>query len=71
MNAAAGVLNSNETAAELTLFFTALSKDNVIAKLRPYRVQESHFLKSDLTRAVSRVRLYESPSLRIASACVG
>ena len=37
----------------------------------PYLVHDNHFKNSDLTNGVSRVRLYASPSFRIASACVG
>ncbi len=36
-----------------------------------YRVHDSHFRNSDFTKGVRRVRLNWSPSLRMASACVG
>jgi hypothetical protein len=36
-----------------------------------YRVQDSHLRNSDFTKGVRRVRLNWSPSLRMASACVG
>ncbi len=43
---------------------------NVTDDLR-YRVHDNHFSINDLTKGVRRVRLYMSPTRRMASACVG